>query len=152
MKEFEFLEHTADVKFRAYGKSLEEVFKNSALAMKEVLSEDSVEKKIKKEIGTQIDALPSRSKGKGTRGEDLVGVLRSFLEEILYLLETEDFLLSEIRNMVVEEKSGAYFISCELLGDKPEKYEIKNHIKAVTYNDMFVRKEDKWIAQVVLDV
>ena len=34
-----------------------------------------------------------------------------------------------------------------------EEHEIKNHVKAITYNDMFV-KQDKynWVAQVVVDV
>ena len=31
MKRFKFLEHTADVKFQAFGNNLEEVFENSAL-------------------------------------------------------------------------------------------------------------------------
>ena len=30
MKTFEFLEHTADIKFQAFGKSIEEAFSNSA--------------------------------------------------------------------------------------------------------------------------
>ena len=33
MKKFEFLEHTADSKIRAYGKSFEEAYQNAALAM-----------------------------------------------------------------------------------------------------------------------
>ena len=32
-KQFEYLEHTADIKFLTYGKTLEEVFENAALAM-----------------------------------------------------------------------------------------------------------------------
>jgi len=34
---FKFLEHTADIKFKASGKDIEEVFDNSALALKEVI-------------------------------------------------------------------------------------------------------------------
>ena len=34
-----FLPHTADVKFRAYGKSLEEAFSNAALALTEVIAD-----------------------------------------------------------------------------------------------------------------
>ena len=36
-KQYEYLEHTADVKFLAYGKTLEEVFENAALAMFNVM-------------------------------------------------------------------------------------------------------------------
>jgi archease family protein len=33
MKPFEYLEHTADIKFRSYGRTLEEVFSNAAKAL-----------------------------------------------------------------------------------------------------------------------
>lgn len=32
---FKFLEHTADVKFQAFGEDIEKLFENSALALKE---------------------------------------------------------------------------------------------------------------------
>jgi SHS2 domain-containing protein len=35
INEIRFLEHTADTKFRAYGKNLNEVFENAALAFSE---------------------------------------------------------------------------------------------------------------------
>ena len=48
---FKFLEHTADVKFQAWGKTLEEAFKNSALALKETICEKiKVKEKIEKKI------------------------------------------------------------------------------------------------------
>jgi SHS2 domain-containing protein len=37
--DYEYLEHTADVRFRAYGKSLEQAFENAALAMLNVMVE-----------------------------------------------------------------------------------------------------------------
>ncbi|MFC1682375.1 archease [Nanoarchaeota archaeon] len=44
-------------------------------------------------------------------------------------------------------------MSAQVCGDVAEEYEIHIDIKAVTYNEMFVRKENgKWVAQVVLDV
>ncbi len=36
---FEYLEHTADVYIRAYGKTMEEAYANSALAMFEVMTD-----------------------------------------------------------------------------------------------------------------
>ena len=40
MEKYKFLEHTADLKVQAFGKTLEEVFINSALAMKQAIAED----------------------------------------------------------------------------------------------------------------
>jgi len=54
-EKFKFLPHTADIKFQAYGKTLEEVFENSALALKEILVEDEkVKKNIKKNISVKF--------------------------------------------------------------------------------------------------
>ncbi len=47
---YRFLEHTADIKFVAFGKSLEKAFKNSALALKESMLKKRVRRKIKREI------------------------------------------------------------------------------------------------------
>jgi SHS2 domain-containing protein len=50
-KKFEFLEHTADVKFQSFGKSLEEAFVNSGLALKSVITRnENIKSKIKKQI------------------------------------------------------------------------------------------------------
>ena len=48
---YRFMEHTADTKFQAFGKTLEESFSNAAIAMFEVLLETKkVEKKLTKKI------------------------------------------------------------------------------------------------------
>ena len=44
MKTYEFLPHTADVKFLAYGKTLEEAFQNAALATFQVMSTKKIKK------------------------------------------------------------------------------------------------------------
>jgi len=44
-------------------------------------------------------------------------------------------------------------LTAEILGDKTANYKFTNKVKAVTYNDMFVKSENKkWIVQVVIDV
>jgi SHS2 domain-containing protein len=135
---YQFLPHTADIKFRAFGNSLEEVFINSALAIKHIMYKEKVgEKKRKKFIIT---------------GHDKENLLYEFLEEFLFLIETEKFLLSKIENMEINEEDGEYRLKCELIGDLGD-YEIENHIKAITYNDMFIKEANgKFIAQVVVDV
>ena len=51
MKKYEFLEHTADTKFRAYGKNLEEQFSNAAIALIAVMFDpEKIEEKIIKSI------------------------------------------------------------------------------------------------------
>ena len=50
-KQFEYLSHTADAKFRAYGKTIEEKFTNAAVATFNImLNPNKVKPLIKKEI------------------------------------------------------------------------------------------------------
>jgi len=139
---FKFLEHTADVKFQAFGKSLEEAFENAALALQEVMTKGiKVKEKIKKKITMVVEG----------RGKE--GLLYSFLEEFLFLLDAKDFLLSKIKKIKIEEEVGRYELEAEIIGDKASNYKFTNDVKAVTYNSMFVKKEKgRFICQVVLDV
>ena len=135
MKGFKFIEHTADIQFQAFGSTLEEAFKNSALAM----SKSILDKKLKGKIKKRVEA----------EGRDNERLLYDFLEELLFLFDSENFLITEIKSIKI--KNGK--LIAEILGVSAEKYEMDNHIKSVTYNNMFVRQEkNKWVTQVVLDV
>jgi len=135
MEKFKFLEHTADVKFQSFGKNLEEAFVNSALALKEVMfSGIKIKNKIKKKI--KIEA------------KDNEGLLYRFLEQFLYLLDAENFVFNKVK-----VKITGLNLEAELLGDLASNYKFSNEVKAVTYNEMFVKKDkSRWICQVVLDV
>ena len=138
---YKFLSHTADIKFRGFGNSIEEVFENSALAITNIISKDKIQDKKRKKLIIQ--------------GHDKENLLYEFLEEFLFLFETEFFLLNKIKSMRIEkdEDSDEYRLECELIGETNKNYEITNHIKAITYNEMFVKEhKGKWISQVVVDV
>ena len=48
---YKFLEHTADIKFQAFGSTLEKAFENSALALAEVMTKKTkVKPKTRKKI------------------------------------------------------------------------------------------------------
>lgn len=137
MKKFKFLEHTADVKFRAFGKTAEKVFENSALALKETIYDKKVAGKIIKKIKI--------------KGKDFESLLYNFLEEILYLLDAENFLISKINKIKIDKEK--FKIEATISGDNSSDYKFTNSVKAATYNEMFVKKDrGKWVSQVVLDV
>ncbi len=134
---YKFLEHTADVKFLAFGKTIEEAFENAAYALQETIlkGKRKINEKIKKKINVQ--------------GKDYGSLLYNFLEEFLYLLDAENFVLSRINKIKIKDNK----LEAEVSGDKASNYKISNDVKAITYNSMFVKKEkDKYICQVVLDV
>ena len=51
---YKFLEHKADAKFQAFGKSLEEAFSNAALAMTSIMTDP---KKIKENLTRPLSAV-----------------------------------------------------------------------------------------------
>jgi len=141
MKKYEYFEHTADVKFKAFGKNLEEAFANASFAMFNVLIENNkVKPKIKKSLSV--------------RGKDLKALLYNFLEELLFLLDSEHFLLGDIGNVKIDRIGKEYVLNTIIQGDKTGKdYAITGDIKAVTYNEMEIKENSEGCTvQVVLDV
>jgi SHS2 domain-containing protein len=141
MKKFEFPDiTTADVAFIAYGKDLNEVFENSALAMSEVM------------VNTK-DVKPVIEKNISAKGIDLKSLLFNFLNEILVLVDSEGIVFSKF-NVRVDEKSLTLDASC--FGEKVnEKMETKTEVKAATYHKMIMEKDHKtktWKSQVILDI
>lgn len=133
---YRFLPHTADVKIQAEGETIEEVFVNAALALKEAICGDV-------EVGTSLRRRIEVS------GRDMEALLCAFLEEFLYLLDAEGFVLSGV--LSVRMSDGR--LTAEIEGDDANRYEFQNSVKAVTYSEMFVRQEGShWLAQFVLDV
>lgn len=133
---YKFLEHTADVKFQASGTTLEDAFESAVLALKET-------------IAGKIKVNPAIEKQIKIQGKDKEALLYNFLEEFLYLLDAEDFLLSKIKKIKITGNK----LSAVIAGDKSSNYKFTNDVKAITYNQMFVKKEkNKFICQVVLDV
>ncbi len=133
---YKFLKHTGNIKFQAFGKTEKEMFENAALALKKIMIKNiKIKSVIKKKIKVQ--------------GGDKEGLLYNFLEEFLFLLDSEDFLLSEISKIKIKDKE----LETEIEGDNAENYRFKNDVKAITYNEMFVKKEkNKYVCQVVVDV
>ena len=141
MEKYKFLEHTADVKFQAFGKTIEEAFENSAYALAETIT-DGV--KINEKIKWKINV----------GGKDDSSLLYNFLEEFLFLLDARHFVLSKIDKIEIEDDE----LEAEVIGDDASNYKFTNDVKAITYNEMFVKQETEgenkglWVCQVVLDV
>lgn len=138
---YEYLPHTADVKFRAYGRTLEEAFSNAAFALFNIMVKTSqVEAILKKDVTAE--------------GHDLQSLLQSFLEQFVILLDTDNFFLSAIKKIKISSRNGNYSLTAVAVGDEAKNYEtIGPQVKAVTYNSMTVEEKDgKCAVQVVLDI
>jgi len=133
---YRFLEHMADVKFSADGPTIEEMFVSALDALNET-------------IRGNIKILEQEKKSFEVEGKDRESLLYNFLEEFLFLLDSEDFLTAKIESVKIKDNK----LNCVVVGDSAEKYKFTNDVKAITYNDMFVREKGRrFECQVVLDV
>lgn len=117
---FEYMEHTADAKFKAFGKSLDEKFSNCAYAMFNIIVDTN---KV-----DEVDEHKIKLQAKSIRG-----LLYDFLDELLFLHETADFVISQIVSIKVNEED--FSVEATITGDSYKNYETVGHVKAVTYND-----------------
>ena len=134
-KKFVFLEHTADIKIKLFGNSIDEIFENSIFAFSSYINSGG---KIKsgKEIKVEISA------------DNIESLLYRFLDELMYLLDAENFAVSSGKVKIKDKK-----LTAVLKGDSSKIYAL-NHVKAATYAEMYIKEigKKKWEAQVVLDV
>ncbi|MDP6703860.1 MAG: archease [archaeon] len=144
MKKYEYLEHTADAKFRAFGKTMEEAFSNAALAMFGIITDtEKIEPNVEKRVEVE--------------GEDLSQVLYEYLDELLFQLDTTNFLLNEIKELKIEKADAGYTLEALARGDiykrGNKKYQVSGNIKSMTYSDMLVEDmPEKCMVQVVVDI
>jgi SHS2 domain-containing protein len=139
--DYEYLPHTADTKFRAYGKTLQEVFSNAALAVTNVMVDSRI---ISKRKTHHISAA----------GSDVQSLLVQFLEQLLILLDAELFFAHSVTRIAIHHRGKTYTAEADVIGDDAAKYETHGpQVKAITYNDMKVEETGKgWMVQVVVDI
>ena len=85
MKKFEFLDiSTADVAAAAYGRTLDELYANAALALMDIITDT---RKVKEAKERRFEV----------RGHDFKALLFNWLNEVLYVSTTEGMLFSKFR-------------------------------------------------------
>ena len=141
-KKYKFLEKVAiaDIAYEAYGKNLNEMFENAALAIFELSANlKTVESKKKLEIKLEDGKIEN--------------LLYDFLSEILFLKDSKYMVFKKAKVSIKENKK--YQLKAVLEGDtiNPEKQKLENDIKAITMHMFEVKKEkNNWKATVVVDI
>ena len=134
---FEFIDHTADVGIRVEAPTLEDLFETAGLAFTEVVtSAESLDCSVEQRFKLEEDNIET--------------LLVSWLQELLYLLDTEELVFSRfqvrLHDCSLEATAwGEVF--------DPDRHMIKTEIKAVTYHQLEVAESDQgWQAQVIFDI
>lgn len=131
----------ADMGVIAEGETLEEVFRESARALIDLMVDiDTVEKKIERKITV--------------KSEDLYSLLYDFLTEILIIRDSEGVILSDF-DVKIEKEEDGYRLECIAYGEEldKEKHNPKEEVKAITYHKMEIEEKDgKYIIKYIVDI
>ena len=135
MKPYQFLPHPADIKLKARGKDLSELFSNCARGMMSFIYGEKVAcKKYTKKEEISLEA------------KDLSALLVDWLSELLYLSNyTYNAFLNFEFKEIEESKLVATAHGCEV--------DAEDDIKAVTYSELEINQiKDGWEAIIVFDI
>lgn len=138
MKRFDFIEHTADVGIIAYGVELNEAFANAAYAMFTLIADlEEVQEQVSREIEVQA--------------EDQESLVVIWLNELLYLLDTEGIVFKRFEITWLDENS----LKAKAYGEPLDagRHNIRGGVKAATYYMLRVAKDnDGYSVQVIFDI
>lgn len=136
-KDFEILNHTADIGVIAYGKNLKAAFANAAKGMFSLI--------------TELDAVKEiEYRDINVTAADMEILLVAWLNELIYLFDVENILLKrfDINKLTdTELRARAY-------GEMVDKsrHKLKLGIKAATYHMLKIEKGKPNKTQVIFDI
>lgn len=137
MEGFKYFEVTADIGFQAYGKDFNEAFKNAGLAIFNIISDTET-------------ISPKITKSFEITSEDEVSLLYDYLEELLFLHETEFMLFSQFDIQIDDNLNLKATIKGEHINW--DKHIRKTEIKAITFHKMDVKLENPVELQAIVDL
>ncbi len=138
-KNWETLEHTADVGIAARADTARELFEALAEGMADILY-------------ARAAVRPKSARKIEVRAEDPEALAVDFLSAVLNVIQCDRFLVAAVS---VQYHDVTCTIQAELSGEPydPARHEIKTEIKAVTYHQLRVAREGRqWTGQVIFDL
>ncbi len=138
MKNYELIEHTADIAIRVKGKDLKDLFKNAALAIFQISAEKQVtEAKRQKEISITQKA------------DNLDELFVNWLNEVISLSAAKGLIFEDFQINKLSENN----LEAIAIGSDINNYKINSEIKAATYHELHIEKTNSgWQAEVIFDV
>ena len=142
-RDFEVLEHPADIGFRAFGGTLPELFAHSALAMLSIAADPSA-------------VLPTEEYPLAVQSGDRESLLVDWLNEVLYWFDGKriafrDFRVTQFREVCRTPAA----IDAVGMGEPRDaaRHRARLIVKAATYHQLKIeRRGALWVAEVYLDI
>jgi SHS2 domain-containing protein len=140
---FEFVEHTADVKVKCWGPTLEEAFSQAAYGLIATITPnlELIANKMEKTIEV--------------KAEDKEALLYDFLSEFLFFFDVEKLVFGSIKVKSIEKKGGSFDLNALLKGEQfnRDKHELGTEVKAITYSYMTIEQtETQTTIEIVFDI
>ena len=135
-KEFEILNHTADVGIIAYGANMKEAFANAAKALFSLITDlDNVEEVTQRDI--ELTAPDQES------------LLVGWLNELIYLFDAENLLFKRFDIVQLSQTH----LKARSYGEKvTSKHKLKIGVKAATYHMLKINQNNGVSLQVLFDI
>lgn len=135
---YEVFEHTADVGIHAYGATLSELFVHAAQGMESLMVAPE-----------QVQVTTTRTVK--AEGQDVVSLLIAWLNELIFLFDTEFLLL---RDFTIEQLSETQ-LTAQASGEPydAQRHELSSAIKAVTWHEAAVTPTGEgYKARIIFDI
>ena len=137
-KDFEFIDHTADIGILAYGADMKQVFANAARGLFSII--------------TNLDNVTSTKKlDIRVTAPDREALLINWLNELIYIFEAKEMLFIRFKITAITDtglRASAYGEKINLA-----KHELKTQVKAATYHMLKIEQnKDGYRAQVFFDL
>lgn len=140
MADYEFIEHTADIRMRVRGDNLEDLFRTAAFGMTAFLFGENSERSESPGAETSF-RQPVR-----VAGQDLEDLLVGWLSELLLISSLRGARLVTVADLRIADNRLSAAVG--LTPSEPQ-----DEIKAVTYHDLAVaRTGDTWTATITFDI
>ena len=135
---YELLPHTDDIRIRATGATLEELFLNAARGMMSVIRKDH----------ERLDPDPKRKRSFRISSLDRETLLIEFLSELLAMIDTENELYPTLTITELHERR----LRAEGVGAPVDAFD--EDVKAVTYHDLAITEhpDGTYETTITLDV
>ena len=136
---WEYREHTADLRVAFRASSLEDLFSDGMLLVRELVA------------GSSAEPRPGRRHTLRLEADSPAELLRAFLRELLFLFETERFVPAALDVVRVDDTRLEATVRGEPFD--PDRHETQPEVKAVTRHGLgATRSGSGWTAEVVFDL
>jgi SHS2 domain-containing protein len=141
-RKFTVLDHSGDLRIAARGHDNLEALANAAAGLiSEAVDPDRIDETEERSVIVQ--------------GDDEVEQTIAFLNELIFLIYARHWIPKRVRTLTRCRRKGCREVEAVLVGEPvdPARHEFKYDIKAVTYHDFQIRREnDEVVIEFVCDL